>query len=89
MLENKYNDNAKEFLKKLLIYIDTTIINTVSDDNNENNSRNIISSVLNLRDAIFSELTYDKFTDNINKNFEMKKKEEKDLNQEIVLEKDP
>ena len=95
MLTTKLNDYSKEFLKKILLFIDATIINSVSAKPEETNQI-LVSAITNIKDSIFSEIVKDNFSETINqKILETKEKENKkneneknqSSNQEKELEK--
>jgi|TARA_R110001583_G_scaffold68610_8_gene195097 hypothetical protein len=94
-INEKHNSETKEFFEKLIIFIDTTLVNASASGEPES-KKTLVAGFLSIKDAIFSELIRDNFANNLAvkiKDHENKKKLEKeqnqkDLNQEQVLEKD-
>ena len=91
MILKSHNDNTKEFLQKLLLYIDSTISSAVSADAVE--SQKIITRGLtNLKDAILSEIVRDNCIDQINEattqSSQKKELDQSDISQEIESDKD-
>jgi len=58
MLEKNHNDNSKQFMQKVLMFIDTVLVNASSSDQ-ENVNKVLVGGLLNVRDAIFSEIVRD------------------------------
>ena len=93
MLEKNHNDNSKQFMQKVLIFIDTVLVNASSADQ-ENISKVLVGGLLNVRDAIFSEIIRDNQVAQFNQFLqqeEAKKNQEDDqksLNQETKSVKD-
>ena len=54
MLEKKHNEYSKQFMQKILLFIDTILINTANADADTN--KILVSGILNIRDAIFSDI---------------------------------
>jgi hypothetical protein len=83
MIEKQHSDNSKQFFKKILLYIDTTLINATTAQAEDKN-KVFVSGLLNIKDAIFSEVVRDNFIIKLNEYFkeeEIKKnKLEKDTN---------
>ena len=91
MLEKNHNKNSKQFMQKILTYIDVVFVNA-ADANKEDITKTLVSGLINVRDAIFSEIVKDNQISNFNEYLQQeknKKKEEKvTINQEKELEKD-
>ena len=92
MLEKSHNEISKQFMQKILTYIDSVFINS-SNSNSEDASKVLVSGLLNVRDAILSEIIRDNQIVDFNKILQReanKKKGEdlKSLNQEKELAKD-
>jgi hypothetical protein len=96
MLKENHNQNSKQLFQKILIFIDTVLVNA-SNASPEETGKVLVSGMLNVRDAIFSELIRDKQLQNINDivtqhqedNDKKNEKENlKDLNQETESVKD-
>ena len=87
MLEKNHNDNSKQFMQKVLMFIDTVLVNASSSDQ-ENVNKVLVGGLLNVRDAIFSEIVRDNQVAQFNQfvqQQEAKKNQEEDpksLNQE-------
>lgn len=58
MLEKSHNENSKQFMQKVLMFIDTVLVNASSSDQ-ENVNKVLVGGLLNVRDAIFSEIVRD------------------------------
>ena len=93
-VKSKHNNYSKELFQKVLLYIDTIFINVSASDQAES-AKILTEGLLNVRDALFSDIVKDNFADSLSsaiENHENKKKLEeenqKDLNQEKELEKD-
>ena len=89
MIKKSHNLPTIEFLQKLLFFIDTKIIEAINS--NSDSSTVLTSALLNIKDALLSEIVRDNQADQINNALtqEQKKKEEKDIiGQEKELEKD-
>ena len=98
MLEKIHNNNSKEFMQKILLFIDNIFI-AAGNAKPEDVNRILTSNLFSIRDAIFSEIVRDNQIDQIKRYLqqeEIKKnqkpnpeeKEEKNLNQETELDKD-
>ena len=97
MLEKNHNENSKQFMQKVLMFIDTVLVNASSSDQ-ENVNKVLVGGLLNVRDAIFSEIVRDNQVAQFNqflqqeeakKNEAQKRDSLKDTNQEMVSENDP
>ncbi len=62
MFQKLHNDNSKKFMQKLLLFIDTVITNSSSSDEP---NKVLVSGILNVKDAIFSEIVRDNHIDQI------------------------
>jgi len=93
MLEKKHNEYSKQFMQKVLMFIDTVLVNASSADQ-ENVNKVLVGGLLNVRDAIFSEIVRDNQVAQFNQFLqqeEAKKNQEADpkiLNQETESDKD-
>ena len=58
MLEKKHNEYSKQFMQKILMFIDTVLINASSSEKEDAN-KVLVGGLLNVRDAIFSEVVRD------------------------------
>jgi hypothetical protein len=95
MLEKNHNDNSKQFMQKVLMFIDTVLVNASAADQDSVN-KVLVSGLLNVRDAIFSEIVRDnqvaQFNQFLQQQEEAKKNQEekdlKDSSQETELDKD-
>jgi len=97
-LEQTHNENTKKYFQKLLLFIDATILN--ASNASEEKNKILLTSLLNIKDSIFSEVVRDNYTLQLNnmiiknkRDLELSKKnelseKEKDIDQEIELEKD-
>jgi membrane protein involved in colicin uptake len=96
MLEKNHNDNSKQFMQKVLMFIDTVLVNASAADQ-DNVNKVLVGGLLNVRDAIFSEIVRDnqvaQFNQFLQQQEEAKKNQEekdlKDSSQETELDKDP
>ena len=89
MLEKKHNEHSKQFMQKILLFIDTILINTSNADADTN--KILVSGILNIRDAILSDIIKDNFINTLNEQTQKnskKKENEKNLNQETELVND-
>ena len=94
-LKKQHNDFTKEFLQKILLFIDASLIEAVSASKEDKN-KILVSGLVNVKDAIFSEVVKDRFTDQINQSIDeieskknqQSKEEEIDSSQEIKLDND-
>lgn len=97
MIEKRHNENSKQFMKKILIFIDSILLNSVNTAP-ENVNKTLTTGILNVRDAIIAEVVKDNQIEELNqffenqelakKNQEELKENQKDLNQETELVKD-
>jgi hypothetical protein len=95
MLEKNHNDNSKQFMQKVLMFIDTVLVNASAADQDSVN-KVLVNGLLNVRDAIFSEIVRDnqvaQFNQFLQQQEEAKKNQEekdlKDSSQETELDKD-
>ena len=62
MFQKLHNDNSKKFMQKVLLFIDSVIANS---SNSEDSNKVLVSGILNVRDAIFSEIVRDNQIDQI------------------------
>ena len=93
MIIKNHNDNSKQLLQKVLIYIDSILLNATTSEP-ENTHKVLLSGLINVRDALFTEIIKDEYVEKINQRLdELVKKNEKinqkDLNQETESVKDP
>ena len=79
MLEKNHNENSKQFMQKVLMFIDTVLVNA-SSANQENVNKVLVGGLLNVRDAIFSEIVRDNQITQLNQLFQQ---EEAKKNQEV------
>ena len=85
MIDKKYNDNSKQFMQKILIFIDTVLLNSVNAKPDDV-SKTLMTGLLNVRDALFSEIVRDNQITELNTITQKQKKVEKkqkDSNQEV------
>jgi hypothetical protein len=94
MLVTNLNEYSKEFLKKILLFIDATMMNSVSAKPEETDQI-LVTAMINIKDSIFSEIVKDNFAESVNQKIiesqeSQKKEKEKNINldQETGLEKD-
>ncbi len=88
MLEKNHNDNSKQFMQKVLVYIDSVLINA-SESNSDSINKVLVGGILNVRDAIFSELIRDNHIDQLNQLVkESAKKNSEGAVQDLSLEKE-
>lgn len=91
MIEIKNNEYSKQFFQKIIVFIDSILVNAVSA-NPDNANKIITNGIVSIRDAILAEVIVDNQSIKINNQLakpqkKNKKKElevdQKDLNQEI------
>ena len=93
MLEKNHNENSKQFMQKVLIFIDTVLVNAASADQNTIN-KVLVGGLLNARDAIFSEIVKDNQVAQFNQFLQQKEtkknleEDQKSLSQETESVKD-
>ena len=99
MFKINHNDASKQFMQKILMFMDSIFINA-SNANSEDANKILVTGLINIRDAIFSEVVRENQLSQLNEaikqeaikkkeNLESKEQEqEKNLNQETKLEKD-
>ena len=93
MLEKKHNEYSKQFMQKVLMFIDTVLVNASSSDQ-ENVNKVLVGGLLNVRDAIFSEVVRDNQVAQFNQFLQQEeakknqKEDQKNLNQENESDKD-
>ena len=98
MLEKKHNAYTKQFMQKILVFIDSILLNATNLTPEEAN-KTLAAGVLNIRDAIFSDMIKDNHIDEFNQflqfqenskknNMAEAKENQKDLNQETELASD-
>lgn len=94
MLEKKHNEYSKQFMQKVLMFVDTILVNAAAADQ-ENVNKVLVNGLLNVRDAMFSEIVRDNQVAQFNQFLqqeEAKKNQENDqksLSQETESVKDP
>jgi len=98
MLEKSHNNNSKQFMQKVLLFIDTVLLNS-ANSTPEDVNKTLINGVLSIRDAIFAEIVRDGQVDGFNQFLqqreelkknqkEIKEEDQKDLNQENESDND-
>lgn len=93
MIEKSHNEISKQFMQKVLMFIDTIFVNSASSSPEEVN-KVLVGGLLNIRDAVFSEIVRDNQIAQFNQFLQqedLKKNQAeslKDSNQEIESEKD-
>ena len=93
MLEKKHNEYSKQFMQKVLMFIDTVLVNASSSEQ-ENVNKVLVGGLLNVRDAIFSEVVRDNQVAQFNQFLQQEeakknqKEDQKNLNQENESDKD-
>lgn len=85
MIENKHNQYSKQFMQKILIFIDGILLKS-TNTLPEETSKALLNGVLNIRDALFSELVRDNQVTEFN-NF-IKEQEESKKNQNEAVSSD-
>ena len=55
MFEKKHNNNTKEFLQKIMLFIDNTMINAAMSKPDDSNKL-LVTALSNVKDAIFLRL---------------------------------
>ena len=98
MIKKNHNNYSKQFMQKILLFIDTIFINA-ANSNAQDANKFLIEGIMNTRDALLTEIIKDNQIDSFNqliqeeqsKNIQKKtkeKKESKDLNPDQVSEND-
>ena len=93
MLEKNHNENSKQFMQKVLMFIDTVLVNASSSDQ-ESVNKVLVGGLLNVRDAIFSEVVRDNQVAQFNQFLQQEeakknqKEDQKSLSQETESVKD-
>ena len=85
MLNKNHNDASKQLMQKVLIYIDTVLVNSGNAVPGDV-VKILTGGLLNVRDALFSEIVKDSHVEKINELIqpEVDKKKSKEENQEVV-----
>tara|TARA_B100000674_G_scaffold493052_1_gene514478 strand:+ start:1621 stop:1878 length:258 start_codon:yes stop_codon:yes gene_type:complete len=85
MLNKNHNDVSKQLMQKILIYIDTVLVNS-GNAVPEDVVKILTGGLLNVRDALFSEIVKDSHIEKMNEliQTEVGKKKSKEENQEVV-----
>ena len=84
MLEENHGQFSKQFMQKILMFIDTVLVKAVNSSQEEAN-KSLIGGIMNVRDALFSEIIKENQKLQIS---EFLKQEELKKNQEQNQEKD-
>tara|TARA_B100000674_G_C37546885_1_gene781030 strand:+ start:330 stop:605 length:276 start_codon:yes stop_codon:yes gene_type:complete len=66
MIKKSHNATSKEFMQKILIFIDALILN-ITETNADSSNKILINGVLNVRDALLAEIIKDNQIDSLNK----------------------
>ena len=59
-MEIKHNDASRQFMQKILLFIDSILINAISGKDNDNN-KTLANGLLNIKDALLSEIVRDNY----------------------------
>lgn len=89
MIQKKHNEASRQFMQRILIFIDSVLLNSVNSESQDVN-KTLLSGVLNIRDALFSEIIRDNHLNVLNDFLNEEKnpkKNESDLSQEAELDK--
>ena len=84
MLEKSHNNNSKKFMQKVLLFIDTVLLNS-ANSTPEDVNKTLINGVLSIRDAIFAEIVRDSQVDGFNQLLQQReelKKNQKEIKEE-------
>lgn len=77
MIKKKYDEKTKQLFKKILLFIDSSMISTINEKP-EIVHKNLTSALISIRDVIFSEIVRDNQVEEIlielNKSADDKKK---------------
>ena len=86
MFKLNHNDESKKFMQKILMFIDSILVNLANEKPDES-SKTLTSGLLNIRDAIFAEVMKDsqivQFNKIIQQESERKKKPKEDLKENL------
>ena len=85
MLEKRHNNNSKQFMQKVLLFIDSVLLDSVNSTP-ETVNKTLINGVLSIRDAILSEIVRDGQVDGFNQL--LQQREELKKNQKEIKEED-
>ena len=80
MIEKKHNKTTKQFLQKILLFIDTTIVNLAAA-NSEDSDRILVGALTNIKDAIFSEIIRDSQIEDLNQLLQAQQEKKKQLDE--------
>lgn len=81
MVKKTHSDSSKQFFKKLLTFIDTSIINAITAKP-EDAIPILTGTLTNIKDAILSEIIKDNFVQDINNKIEKTTDNKKNNDQE-------
>ena len=91
MIKEKYNQDSKKFMQKILIFIDSVFVNVANSDANNSNAI-FVNSLLNIRDSIFSEILKDnqlaQIKNELDQQEKIKKKEKEENQNSLSQEKE-
>jgi len=96
MIEKRHKETTRQFFQKLLLYIDSTVVNLAASKPEDSN-KILVGALSNIKDAIFSEIVRDNQVEDFNQFLQKqaddkKKLDEKDLKDsspETELDSDP
>ena len=88
-METKHNLNTRQFFQKIVLFIDSTLVNALNADK-INQNKIITGGLLNIRDSILVEVLSDNIVTQISANNKKKQEEknQKEISQEKKLDKD-
>ena len=78
MIKKNHNDVSRQFMQKVLLFIDSVLLNAAGSDSQDVN-KVLMSGVLNIRDALFTEVLKDNQVDSLNQFLEKKEESKKKL----------
>lgn len=78
MFEKKHNNNTKEFLQKIMLFIDNTMINAAMSKPDDSNKL-LVTALSNVKDAIFAEIIKDNHIETLNLFLQQQKENKKKL----------
>ena len=90
MIKKVHNEESKKFFQKILLFIDTILVNSTSASPDQTD-RVLVTGILNIKDALLSEIVRENSIEQLNKILNQpkdKKNEEKSLEQKEESGKD-
>ena len=84
MIKKIHNEDSKKFFQKILLFIDTLLVNSTSATPDQTD-KILITGILNIKDALLSEIVRDNSIEQLNNLLsEQQGKKNEKLNQESI-----